>query len=181
MAPSCRARSCEPKAGRFGITVDTLIALALGNVPIIGLALAFVIPLCLEARLTAERLLSWVLLIGLGLPMLWAAYYHLARPDEAAQLIGWAPSPFQREVGFADLAMGLVACVSVTRPLPFKGAIVWTLALALLGDAGGHIGEMIATRNFAPGNAGSILWWDVLAPLGALALLFAAGRRRRWR
>jgi len=157
---------------------DSLIALVLGNVPIIGLALAIALPLCLEVRLRAERLLAWLLLFGLGLPMLWAAYYHLVRPNEAARLIGWAPSPFQREVGLADLAMGLVACVAAARPRPFKGAMVWTLAIALGGDAAGHIQEMVRTRDFAPGNAGSILWWDVLAPLYALALLVAAGGRR---
>lgn len=161
--------------------IDTLIALALGNVPIIGLALAFVVPLCVEARLTAQRQLSYLLLLGLGLPLLWAAWWHLARPAEAARLIGFAPSPFQREVGLADLAMGLVACVAPTRPLPFRGAIVWTLAIALLGDAAGHIREMVETQNFAPGNAGSILWWDVIAPLAALVLLFAAGRPARSR
>ena len=159
--------------------IDGLIALALGNVPILGLVLAFVVPLCLESRLSAERQLSYLLLIGLGLPLLWAAWWHLARPAEAARLIGFAPSPFQREVGLADLALGLVACVAPTRPLPFRGAIVWTLAITLLGDAEGHVREMIETRDFAPGNAGSILWWDGIAPLAALVLLFAAGRPTR--
>ena len=161
------------------MTIDGLIALALSNVPIIGLGLAFAIPLCVEVRLGAERLLAWVLLLGLGVPMLWAAYYHLVRPDEAARLIGWAPSPFQYEVGLADLAMGAVACVAVVRPLPFKGAIVWTLTIALAGDAVGHVRQMIATQDFSPGNAGTILWWDVLAPLCALVLLVSAAVRRR--
>ena len=159
--------------------IDTLIALALGNVPIIGLVLAFVIPLCVEARLSAERQLSYLLLLGLGMPMIWAAWWHLARPEEAAKLISFAPSPFQREVGLADLAMGLVACLAPARPLPFRGAIVWTLAIALGGDAAGHVREMIDEQNFAPGNAGSILWWDILAPLCSLTLLFAAGGYRR--
>ena len=153
--------------------IVTLIALARGNIPVIGLVLAFVVPLCLEAHLKAERLLGYILLLGLGVPLLWMAWGHLARPEAA--------SPFQREAGLADLAMGLVACVAVTRPLPFKGAIVWTLAIALGGDAAVRIREMVAQHDPAPGNAGSILWWDILAPLAALVLLVAAASSRRAR
>ncbi len=151
--------------------MDRLIALALGNVPIIGLVLAVVLPLALETHLKAERMLGYILLLGLGLPLLWMASRHLARPE----------APFQREVGLAELAMGLVASVAITRPLPFKGAIVWTLAIALGGDAVVHIREMVERHDLALGSAGSILWWDILAPLAALILLVAAASRRRAR
>ncbi len=153
--------------------IDRLTALLLGNVPVIGLVLAFVLPLSLETKLRAERLLGYVLLLGLGLPLLWLAWGHLV-PLEAA-------APLARELGLADLAMGLVACVAVTRPLPFKGAIVWTLAIARGGDAASQIREMTARHEFALGEIGSILWWDVLAPLAALVLLVSAASRRRAR
>jgi hypothetical protein len=35
----------------------------------------------------------------------------------------------------------------------------------VLGAAGVHIHEMVAERNFAPGNAGVIFYTDVLVPL----------------
>lgn len=157
--------------------VDRLIGLALGNVPVIGLVLAFVIPLCLETHLRAERLLGYVLLLGLGLPLLWAAWWHLARPVSSAQMIGLEPSPFQREVGLADLALGLVACVAPTRPMPFKGAIVWTAAIALGGDAAGQIAGLVSRRDLA--GLDTTLLWAVAAPLAALVLLVMAAHRRR--
>ncbi|MGU3665107.1 DUF6790 family protein [Methylobacterium sp. A49B] len=158
------------------ITLQNGLGIVLGNVPIIALALAVALPFYKGRVPHAERMLAWLLFLGLGLPMIWAAYYHLLQPDMAARLIGWAPSPFQREVGLADLAMGVTACVASTQPLPFKAAIVWTLVIALGGDAVGHILEILRTDNLAPGNAGSILWWDILAPLYGLILLFAASR-----
>jgi hypothetical protein len=158
------------------MTLNSAITLVLSNVPIIALAFAVVLPFYKGRIPDAEHLLAWLLLLGLGLPMIWAAYYHLLQPDMAARLIGWAPSPFQREVGLADLAMGVVACIASTQPLPFKAAIIWTLVIALGGDAVGHLLEILRTGDLAPGNAGSILWWDVLAPLYGLVLLVAASR-----
>jgi hypothetical protein len=158
------------------MTLSRAVPLILGNVPIIAFALAVVLPFWRGRVPSAEHRLAWLLLLGLGLPMLWAAAYHLLAPAMAAQFIGWAPSPFQREVGLADLAMGVVACVASTQPRPFKAAIIWTLAIALGGDVVGHIVEILRTRDLAPGNAGSIVWWDGLAPLYGLGLLVAAGR-----
>ena len=53
----------------------------------------------------------------------------------------------------ADLAMGAAACISFWRSLDFKAAVVIINAIFLLGDAIGHVGQMIAAGNFAPGNA----------------------------
>ena len=83
-----------------------------------------------------------------------AAVFHLFFPDVAAADIGWEPSPFQFEVGMADLAMGAAACMSFWRNFDFKAAVVIINAIFLLGDAIGHAGQMIAAGNFAPGNAG---------------------------
>jgi hypothetical protein len=53
----------------------------------------------------------------------------------------------------ADLAMGAAACVSFWRSLDFKAAVVMINAIFLIGDAVGHVRQMIAGGNFAPGNA----------------------------
>jgi hypothetical protein len=96
---------------------------------------------------------------------------HLVFPEMAAADIGWEPSPFQFEVGMADLAMGATACVSFWRSLDFKAAVVMVNAIFLLGDAIGHVRQMITADNFAPGNAGVPFFADIAFPVLALILL----------
>ena len=107
---------------------------------------------------------------------LWAAVFHLFFPEIAAADIGWEPSPFQFEVGMADLAIGATACVSFWRSLEFKAAVVIINAIFLLGDAIGHVGQMIAAGNFAPGNAGVPFIGDLAFPVLALILLIIVQR-----
>ncbi len=54
-------------------------------------------------------------------------------------------------------------------------------ALFLLGAAGGHLYQMIAAGNFAPGNAGVIFYTDILIPLIGFALLWLQHRYGRER
>jgi hypothetical protein len=43
----------------------------------------------------------------------------------------------------------------------------------MLGAALGHIRSMVRDRNFAPGNAGYIFWYDIIAPLLLIGLYIA--------
>jgi len=65
---------------------------------------------------SAERLLSWILLLPIGVTGLWAGVTHVAFPTLAASYIGWETSPFQFEVGMADLAIGVTAVISFGAP-----------------------------------------------------------------
>ena len=124
----------------------------------------------------AERLLAWILLLPIGVSGLWAAVFHLFFPEIAAADIGWQASPFQFEVGMADLAIGATACVSFWRSLEFKAAAVMASAIFLLGDAVGHVRQMIGAGNFAPGNAGAPFFGDIAFPVLAIILLIIVRR-----
>ena len=125
----------------------------------------------------AEHFLSWILLLPIGVTGLWAGAFHVFLPKTAASLIGWQVSPFQFEVGMADFAIGVTACIAFWRDLGFKAAAVCAASVFLLGDAIGHVREMVMTGNFAPGNAGVPFYMDIIAPLSSIALLFVASRR----
>jgi hypothetical protein len=126
----------------------------------------------------SERFLSWILLLPIGLTGLWAGVFHVFFPATAAALIGWQVSPFQFEVGMADLALGTTACLSFWRDLSFKGAAVCAASIFLLGDAVGHVRQMRIAGNFAPGNAGVPFYMDIICPVLAIALLLVARRGR---
>ncbi len=128
---------------------------------------------------TPERFLSWLLLLPVGVTALWTALFHLFFPSVAAADIGWQVSPFQFEIGMADLAIGATAFASFWCSLPFKAAAVWASSIFLIGDAVGHVHQMLAAGNFAPGNAGVPFCMDIICPVLAIALLAAAWRHRR--
>ena len=123
-------------------------------------------------------MLGWILLLPIGVTGLWAAVFHLFFPQIAAADIGWEVSPFQFEVGLADLAIGATACVSFWRSLDFKAAAVMASSIFLLGDAVGHVKQMIVAGNFAPGNAGVPFYSDIAFPLLAIILLMIVRRSR---
>ncbi len=127
----------------------------------------------------AERTLSWLLLLPIGVGGLWSAFFHLAYPEMAARFIGWADSPFQYEVGMADLAFGVAGCVAFRASFGFRAAAVLVNAIFLLGDAVGHVRQMLAAGNFAPGNAGPVFYLDIILPVLTIALALASRDGRR--
>jgi hypothetical protein len=152
----------------------------LGNLPVILFILAVVIALARCRGPVVERQLAWILLLPIGGTELWAAVYHLFFPAFAAAYIGWLTSPFQFEVGVADSAIGATACLAFWRDfrcdLNFKAAAVMVASISLLGNAAGHVKQMLTAGNFAPGNAGVPFYTDIIYPLLAILLLFLARR-----
>ena len=154
-----------------------LIPFVLRNLPLFLFVAALALAVASRSGAPiADRLLAWILLLPIGVTGLWAAIFHLFFPEIAAADIGWDPSPFQFEVGMADLAIGATACVSFWRSLDFKAAVVIINAIFLLGDAIGHVGQMIAAGNFASGNAGVPFLDDLILPVLTLILLIIVQR-----
>lgn len=160
------------------MNIGTAIAFVLKNLPVLLLVLAVLCArLVPSGRPAPERYLAWILLLPIGVTGVWAGLFHIFWPDVSAAHIGWQPSPFQLEVGMADLAIGITAIVSFWRSLAFKAAAVWAASVFLLGDALGHVRQMITAGNFAPGNAGVPFFMDILCPVLAIVLLTASQRR----
>jgi hypothetical protein len=144
-------------------------SLVIGSIPILLYLAAVVLGLFAVPLPGAEEgltpLASWMLLASLGLNSLWAAFGHTFAAETVARSIGWETSPFQTEIGGANLGIGLSAVAA-----PFLGAATaWAVFLMaasfLWGAAAVHVRDMIRARNFAISNAGPILWWDILTPL----------------
>ncbi len=155
--------------------IGDTIAFFLKNLPAVMLVLALVIGLF--GKRDAASLLGWILLLPIGVSGLWAGITHVFFPQMAAKYIGWEVSPFQYEVGMADLAIGITACLAFWRAWEFRAAAICAASIFLLGDAVGHVRQMVSAGNFAPGNAGVPFYMDIFAPALAVALLFAADRR----
>jgi uncharacterized protein DUF6790 len=120
-------------------------------------------------------LLQWMMSVGLGLPSLWAALSHAVFSDRVAKSIGWAPSPFQKEIAGANLGIGLGAIAASVLGVPAAWAMTFMAAGFLWSAAAVHISSMIRSGNFAINNAGPIFWWDMLIPLTLLVALLLRG------
>lgn len=160
--------------------IADIVRLVFRDFPAVMLVLALLIAAVTRSHeSTLERFLAWVLLLPIGLTGLWAGAFHIFLPGAASADIGWHASPFEFEVGMADLAIGITACVAFWQDLSFKAAAVLVSSLFLLGDAIGHIQQMLTTENFSPGNAGVPFYTDIICPVIAVVLLLFEKRRRR--
>jgi hypothetical protein len=163
--------------------IADVIRFVLSNFPltflILGLVLALIRIFRHEQRGTArivDALFAYFLLCSIGLSFLYNFVMHVFFGSMAAAFIGWAPSPFQYEVGYASLGFAVLGLMAFWRSLSFRAASVIGPTIFLWGAASGHIYQMITAHNFAPGNAGIIFWMDILIPIIGLALLFLQSR-----
>jgi hypothetical protein len=126
-----------------------------------------------------EQLLRWVLLLSVGVQGVYTSVVHVFFPAYSAAHIGWAVSPFQFEVGIADLTVGVLGLVAFWSNFSFRLAAVIAAAVWYGGDAIGHVRQMIVANNYAPGNAGSWFWTDVLIPIVLVVCMIAVWRQRK--
>jgi len=124
-----------------------------------------------------EVFLLSFLVISIGIASLVGFAGHFFFAASTAASIGWASgSPFQQEVAFANLAIGILGITCVWLKGNYWIATVVAATTFLWGDAYVHITDIITHGNYAPGNAGGALYNDILVPLIAIALLVAYAR-----
>jgi hypothetical protein len=118
----------------------------------------------------ARTYLLYLLFIYVGLMGLLTAYAHVFRPIETSASIGWMTSPYEYEVGMADLTVGVLGVLC----LWFRGSFWLATAIAnavwLLGDAVGHARQMTLNNNHAANNSGIFLVIEIIAPIVILCL-----------
>lgn len=159
--------------------MTTLITFVLSNFPLSFLLLGLLVagleilrtPRPLPAGSPAETVLRWFLFFGIGVTFSYNFVCHVFFGDMAAKFIGWAPSPFQPEVGWASLGYSVLGFMAFRPNRGLRVGIIAALACFMWGAAIGHIYQMVAAHNFAPGNAGVMFWCDILMPLFGFFLL----------
>jgi hypothetical protein len=124
----------------------------------------------------AATYLIYSLFFFVGVMGLLTAYAHVFRPIQTSASIGWETSPYEYEVGMADLTVGVlgILCVWIRGNFWLATAIanfVW-----LEGDAIGHIREMTLHNNHEVNNSGIFLYTEIITPL---MILFLALYNRR--
>jgi len=130
----------------------------------------------IQKSVIIEAFFRYFLLFSVGLSFLYNFVMHTVFAESAAKFIGWAPSPFQFEVGVASLGISICGFMAFRANWPFRLATLIVPIVFNWGAAIGHVYQMIAHHNFAPGNAGTMFWSDILFPIIGILLLWLAYR-----
>jgi len=118
----------------------------------------------------AGTYLLYLFFFYVGLMGLLTAYAHVFRPVETSASIGWSTSPYEYEVGMADLTVGVLGVLCMKFRGDFWLATAIANAVWLLGDAVGHIRQMTLYNNHASNNSGIFLFTEITMPILILCL-----------
>lgn len=125
----------------------------------------------------AGTYLLYLLFFYVGLMGVLTAYAHVFRPIQTSASIGWSTSPYEYEVGIADLTVGVLGVLCLKYRGDFWLATAIANAVWLLGDAVGHIRQMTLNNDHAANNSGIFLIFEFIVPLVILALTLYHRRR----
>src|SRR5271156_4107194 len=129
-----------------------------------------------SAHAVAATYLIYFLFFYVGVMGVFTAYAHVFRPMQTSASIGWAPSPFEYEVGMADLTVGVLGVLCLWIRGNFWLATAIANAVWLLGDAVGHIRQLVLYNDHAANNSGIFLGAEIITPL---VILYLALQNRR--
>jgi hypothetical protein len=118
----------------------------------------------------AGTYLLYLLFFYVGLMGILTAYAHVFRPVQTSASIGWSTSPYEYEVGMADLTVGVLGVLCLWLRGNFWLATAIANAVWLLGDAVGHLRQIMLTNNHAANNSGIFLIVEFTMPVLILIL-----------
>jgi hypothetical protein len=132
----------------------------------------------LSSRRIVRISLLYLLCVQWGFGAAFTAIPHILFPDEVAGYIGWEPgSPFQLELGFASLGNSILGILCIWLRGWFWLAPVVSRSVFSLGAAYVHIADIQTHSNMSAGNAGPVLFYDIVIPIIAVSLFVAYARQ----
>nr|WP_042185127.1 DUF6790 family protein [Kibdelosporangium sp. MJ126-NF4]CEL16539.1 conserved protein [Kibdelosporangium sp. MJ126-NF4]CTQ90492.1 conserved protein [Kibdelosporangium sp. MJ126-NF4] len=163
--------------------MDMISYLAQTSFPLIWLLIA-VVGASIRTRHSPSRQAAletwqrWWAVAVLGCGSLWLVIAFLAVPDVMATAIGFARTPFQFEIAFANLGLAVMGFRAASPAATARERITIGLGagMFLWGAIIGHVYQWFANGDHAPGNTGGILIYDLLAPAVMIILARRAQR-----
>ena len=119
----------------------------------------------------AETYLLYLLVVYVGVMGVVTFVFHVFFPVWTSASIGWSTSPYEYEVGMADLTIGVLGILCIWFRGNFWLATAIANAVWLLGDAVGHVRQVIEHNNHAMNNSGLFLYLEFAVPLIILGLM----------
>lgn len=145
--------------------------LAFSVLPVLVATLHVRLDTAAEDRLwKVEVYLIYLFMLGIAASGLSGFFGHVFTPEAVAESIGWRTgSPFQQEMGFANLALGILGLIAAGRRDGFREATVIAVAVVGVGATVVHVIDILQEGNLAAGNSiqnvGNLLKPALLIPL----------------
>ncbi|WP_030148952.1 MULTISPECIES: DUF6790 family protein [Mycetocola] len=118
----------------------------------------------------------WWAVAALGCGSAWMTLSFLVIPDVMTTAIGFQQTPFVTEIAFANLGLAIGGFRAVRAGARERITIGLIAGMFLWGATLGHVYQSLAHGNWAPGNTGGVLAYDVLIP--AVMIILAVRSRR---
>ena len=130
-----------------------------------------------------ERILETFLLylfgVGVAGSGIGGFFGHFFISNSVAESIGWPTgNPFQLEVAFANLALGILGIIAMGRRDGFREATVIAVTIFGVGATIVHTRDIIETGNLAPGNTIQNIS-NLIKPALLIGFLIASRRAER--
>ncbi|URZ17108.1 DUF6790 family protein [Clostridium felsineum] len=137
---------------------------------VVGVVTTLTNPAIKNVHLIVTNLLFYQLVITVTLAGIQGFIGHVLMSDMVAEYIGWQKgSPFQKELGYSELGMGISGVLCIWMSKDSWLAIIVIFCTLFLGATVVHIKEMIKNKNFNAGNSFVVLP-DVIIPVTLIVL-----------
>lgn len=126
-----------------------------------------------------ELFLIYLFGLGVAASGIGGFFGHIFISDLVAESIGWpSGNPFQLEVGFANLVLGILGIIAMGRRDGFREATVIAVTVFGVGATIVHLKDILETGNLAPGNTVQNIS-NLLKPALLIGFLRASRRAER--
>jgi hypothetical protein len=110
---------------------------------------------------------KYVFRFMIGVLGFWGFLGHIFYSEKVSKSIGWNTNGFQYEIGFCNLALGVLGLISSlnTTSYNFKLATLIYLTIFLEGAALVHLYDYFINNNSSINNSGNIILYDIFTPI----------------
>ncbi|MGZ8693656.1 MAG: DUF6790 family protein [Gaiellaceae bacterium] len=160
-----------------GWTTVAVRVVAFSGLPVLLAALHVRLDAGAKDRLRkAEVYLVYLFVLGVAASGLSGFFGHVFAPDAVAESIGWPKgSPFQQEMGYANLALGVLGLIAAGRRDGFREATVIAVTIVGVGATVVHVTDIVQDGNLAAGNSLQNVG-NLLKPALLIAVLIVSRR-----
>lgn len=116
-----------------------------------------------------SKILLWEVVVGVGGLGIVAFVGHALMSEKIAKYIGWESNGFQKELGFSELGMGIIAIMSLWGGKEYLNSAIIVSCILCVGASYVRIIDLTRNRNLVWGNVISLLP-DLFIPVSLIVL-----------
>ena len=158
------------------MTANMVLSLVLfGASLILPFVQMVIVDKCFHFKNMSEMLLKYALFFNVGCLFILGFAGQFLYAQEISACIGWGWSPFQYELAFSELSLGILGLLSPIFYREFWLATVIAAVLWLIGGSGVHLYYLVQGNELLL-NASFVIVWNVLLSVWLVGLYTAQAR-----